>query len=391
MPSLGALASPLLLEFRKAWSHKIRAIYQQTFAAKCPKTLYLLQSLHFLPKILDLPAPWQSLDAQHVADRCGVSLEVFLTLHSPLVPLLMQSQSFAALCTKVSHFRLEKKQDCCATLRQLTTWNVSGWRTVHWTNPKARHILRYARKGIVCLQETRWANSTANHFLQTYPGFAVAHSPAVETERGGLSEGVAIIIPCSFRLLEQREAVPGRAIAARLQTRTDQFWVMSVYCHPNTGRVDCETIAQWLHNHCTGEHPCFLAGDVNQSDSHFPEVWQRVLDNAQGDDIIGNHPAFWGPNGTSSLDRVVLPTDYINRGLIQHQVRYDQHFQTSGHACITIKLNHRPPVASSTDLRIHMTIPASVLQPGKDLHDSRQVWPSLQSLIRRFKKVVTDH
>ena len=31
-----------------------------------------------------------------------------------------------------------------------------------------------------------------------------------------------------------------------------------------------------------------------------------------------------------------------------------------------------------------MTIPASVFQPGKDRHDTRQVWPSLQSLVRRL-------
>ena len=31
-----------------------------------------------------------------------------------------------------------------------------------------------------------------------------------------------------------------------------------------------------------------------------------------------------------------------------------------------------------------MTIPASVFQPGKDRHDTRQVWPSFQALVRRL-------
>ena len=34
-----------------------------------------------------------------------------------------------------------------------------------------------------------------------------------------------------------------------------------------------------------------------------------------------------------------------------------------------------------------MTIPASVFQPGKDRHDTRQVWPSLQALVRRLSLV----
>ena len=72
----------------------------------------------------------------------------------------------------------------------------------------------------------------------------------------------------------------------------------------------------------------------------------------------------------------------MNRGLIQHQVFYDRLFESSGHACISIQLRHRPPVSSSPDLPLHMTIPASVFQPGKDRHDTRQVWPSLQALVR---------
>ena len=113
----------------------------------------------------------------------------------------------------------------------------------------------------------------------------------------------------------------------------------------------------------------------------------RILSCAQGEEIVNDEPTFWGPNGSSSLDKVILPAEYMNRGLIQHQVFYDRLFESSGHACISIQLRHRPPVSSSPDLPLHMTIPASVFQPGKDRHDTRQVWPSLQALVRRFSLV----
>ena len=71
------------------------------------------------------------------------------------------------------------------------------------SDPKTQAILRRARHGIVCLQETRWTASTATNFLQTYPGFNIAHSPSIVTENGDLSGGVAILIPCSFRLLQE--------------------------------------------------------------------------------------------------------------------------------------------------------------------------------------------
>ena len=41
-----------------------------------------------------------------------------------------------------------------------------------------------------------------------------------------------------------------KEVAAQVQTRRDQFLVISVYCHPQTVRTDCEAIAQWLHTHC---------------------------------------------------------------------------------------------------------------------------------------------
>ena len=117
-----------------------------------------------------------------------------------LAQALANSSEFSLLCAEVLKYRLEKKQDCCTALRHLTTWNVSGWRTLQWTNPKTQAILRRARKGIVCLQETRWTACTATNFLQTYPGFNIAHTPSIVTENGGLSGGVAILISCAFRL-----------------------------------------------------------------------------------------------------------------------------------------------------------------------------------------------
>ena len=225
------------------------------------------------------------------------------------------------------------------------------------------------------------------NFLQTYPGFNLAHSPAIVTENGGLSGGVAILIPCTFQLLREVVVTPGKIVAAQVQTRTDRFWLVSVYCHPNSAKGDCERLAGWLVKHQDESDPLFIVGDFNHSNTLARDVWQQLLDAAKGEDIICDEPTFWGPNGSSSLDKAILPTDYMNRGLIQHQVFYDRLFESSGHACISIQLRHRPPVSSSPDLPTHMTIPASVFQPGKDRHDTRQIWPSLQALVRRFSLV----
>ena len=88
---------------------------------------------------------------------------------------------------------------------------------------KTQAILRRARKGIVCLQETRWTASTATNFLQTYPGFNIAHTPSVVTENGGLSGGVAILISCAFRLLQEVVITPGKLIAGASSDQNRSF------------------------------------------------------------------------------------------------------------------------------------------------------------------------
>ena len=192
------------------------------------------------------------------------------------------------------------------------------------------------------------------------------------------------MIPCSFRLLQEIVITPGKLLAAQVQTRTDCFWVISAYCHPSSAKEDCEALARWLTDHQDHPDPFFIVGDFNHGHHLSFDAWHRILSCAQGDDIVKDEPTFWGPNGSSSIDKVILPTEYMRRGLIQHQVFYDRLFESAGHACISIQLRHRPPVSSSPDLPLHMTIPASVFQPGKDRHDTRQVWPSLQSLVRRL-------
>jgi len=107
------------------------------------------------------------------------------------------------------------------------------------------------------------------------------------------------------------------------------------------------------------DEPCFLLGDFNRGDALFPADWQGLLEAARGENVIPDQPTFWGSCGSSSLDKVILPMEYPNRGLIQYQIFYDRLFESSGHACISIKMCDQPPVASSADLPTHMTMPAS--------------------------------
>ena len=110
MPRLGTVAKPLLLEFRNAWSRQIRALYSLQFMTKCPKSLHYLQSLSFLPHVLNIHAPWPVLDVQTVANRCGIQSECFSHSRPLLAQALANSSEFSLLCAEVLKYRLEKSK-----------------------------------------------------------------------------------------------------------------------------------------------------------------------------------------------------------------------------------------------------------------------------------------
>ena len=108
MPPLGTVAKPLLLEFRNTWSRQLRALYVQMFSTKCPKSLHHLQTFTFLPKLLVFNLPWQTLEIQTVAAKCGIHYEYFFQSRALLAQQLNNSHEFSLLCTEVLRYRLEK-------------------------------------------------------------------------------------------------------------------------------------------------------------------------------------------------------------------------------------------------------------------------------------------
>ena len=80
-------------------------------------------------------------------------------------------------------------------------------------------------------------------------------------------------------------------------------------------------------------------------------MWQRFLDAAKGEDIIHDEPTFWGPNGSSSLDKAILPTEYMNRALYNTK------------SSMTACLNHQATPASPSNCAIVRQYPAALTYP----------------------------
>ena len=87
-----------------------------------------------------------------------------------------------------------------------------------------------------------------------------------------------------------------------------------------------------------------MGGDFNQVDASCPDLWNELLVHAQ---VLDTHPqlhTFESPTGSSALDRVLCPTDYIAAAQIDVMVAANRRHHLSGHYQLTATFVVRPRV-----------------------------------------------
>ena len=130
-----------------------------------------------------------------------------------------------------------------------------------------------------------------------------------------------------------------------------------------------------------------MGGDFNQVDASCPDLWNELLVHAQ---VLDTHPqlhTFESPTGSSALDRVLCPTDYIAAAQIDVMVTANRRHHLSGHYQLTATFVVRPRVKSDMKDPVHQTIPTNVFCPGKNEADPYMVPNDLQELIRRIQRL----
>ena len=248
-------------------------------------------------------------------------------------------------------------------------------------------IRRHLKRGPVCLQETRWTTSMTAGMQQRFNAVRICSSEAVPTLNGGLSGGVAVLVPTSLQVLTTAIIVPGRALAVKVSSRTAKFWIFSVYLHPLSKKRELQDICKWILDGNVPEIPCVVSGDFNHVDSEHPDEWNSFLSLLGIESTLQGKTIFVGPKGESSIDDVLVPTEYMQNSSLSPQVFLEHNYQHSGHATIGVELRHRPSVSSTESFASHATVPSNVYQPGKDLMDFRQATQETDSaakLIRRL-------
>ena len=132
----------------------------------------------------------------------------------------------------------------------LSCWNIDSWRYPDQPSgdPKMRKVKRLLRKGPVLLQETRWCGGQEEILSQHLPGVTVCSASPVSTELGNPSCGTSVLVPAGWHVGSRTVLVPGKAVAVLLADRGCQFYLVSVYLHPDQVKEDLrELVRAWTH------------------------------------------------------------------------------------------------------------------------------------------------
>ena len=304
-----------------------------------PPYLSKIRDLSILPRILQEETPWWNLTLSQVADLLRQECDDFyqiLTLDTRTI----DAAAMEDVGQSILLYRQLIRQDLPFRLKRLHVWNVSGWTPTQTGNdPKLRLVKRLLHTGPVSLQETRWHAETSQTLFHNIPGVQIAHTAGLPTERGGVSGGPAILIPPGWRVDREEEIIPGRIVLAVIQDRYSTIGLISAYLHPQSKGEELRELVKWMKSNKV-DHPLYISGDFNQADVAFPDVWNDLLIYAKVTDTQPNLRTFEGPNGHSSLDRILCPTEYIAAAQIDVLIAAHRRHHLSGHT------NSPPPLQS---------------------------------------------
>ena len=392
MKCLGALPSVFLTSIRKDFVRQIMDVYYFNYNCRAPRPFYKISSLSFLPHILQFNLDWKSIPVDLFFARFAVQYDVTSTFDMSQLfdhwQIARISQQFHHFCDQLFAHRIHVRQNLLVSLKKITTWNISGWRPPTQRGDfKMSVIRRHLKKGPVCLQETRWTSSMTAGMQQRFNAVQICSSDAIPTINGGTSGGVAVLVPTSLQVIDTSIIVPGRALAVQVSSRTAKFWIFSVYLHPASKQTELQDICKWIRNGNIPNVPCVVSGDFNRIDREYPDDWNSFLSLLGIESTIQGKTTFVGPKGESSIDDVLVPTEYMQNSSLWPKVYLEKNYQQSGHATIGVEFQHRPSVSSTESFASHATIPSNVYQPGKDLMDFRQATKETDSVAKLLRRL----
>ena len=388
MISLQELNENTIYSIRKLFTHLIKTVFYHEHQLPCPKYLSVVRDLAFLPKLIGVRCLWKELQLSLVAELLSVTLDrLHALINNPQLLQAEQQECYTA-GRQLVEYRLSVQQDLPTRLRHVYSWNLNSWKTpcAASEDPKTRRCRRLLKSGPVCLQETRWDNGAPEKLGGYLPGTKVFASEGACLDSGKRSGGVAILVPPGWKVERAHELVPAKGLALLIRDRSTQFYLVSVYLHPESKKRDLEKLMQeWARLEKDTARVIFV-GDFNRIDETHSALWNSFLGATSCVDIDPKLITYYTQEVSSPLDRCLLPAEWISSASWNPVIRTLHPVSSTGHKILRISMQLKPSVVNNPKDPKHEVLPTDLFMPGR--HPSAAKQADIQALIRLIHREV---
>ena len=236
---------------------------------------------------------------------------------------------------------------------------MNSWYPDSVSNAHKTWVIRSLLKTApVLLQETKWTQVQLQHLAHAWPDIRIA--AALAKQDPNPQAGVAILVPPGWNICHQKILVDHYAVAACVSFQACQVWIVSVYLPPHSQQTLGSRILQAIL--ALDEHPVFVGGDFNRCDQHHPQIWDDFLSKGGFIDIDSAFPTYkytnqQGHTIESPLDRVLVPSIFLDTAQLHVQITGRYRIQTCHHKLIRVPLKMKPRLTPHPHSENHRTIP----------------------------------
>ena len=171
------------------------------------------------------------------------------------------------------------------------------------------------------MQETHWTHEQATRLHTLIP--------------------VAIILPVGYEVITHQTILPRQILAAQVQLKGAKIRIISVYLHPDNVQDNLQILIKYL-NTIDLRDWTILAGDFNKTDEQCSNLWHQLTQEYGLTDSHPTLPTFRTALGESYLDRILLPTAFLQNLHLRHSTCARWVGANLRHGLVTIKLKHKP-------------------------------------------------
>ncbi len=207
---------------RRFFCSLVKQAFLGQFGFHCPRNLYRIKDLSFLPHLMKSPIPWRHIHLSDIQEFLHLSLEQWEScLSAPELHVRFYDR-LRIVGDDLSNYRIGVCQAVPTRLKVAFSWNMNSWRHPKSSreDPKLRRIKKLLKSGPVMLQETRWCRNQEEILLQHTSGLQIATTNAIPTEGDSASGGAAILMPAGWVITQRVVLLQGRAIAALVSDRS---------------------------------------------------------------------------------------------------------------------------------------------------------------------------